>query len=149
MKRVGILLAAAVLATGGSALRAGEAGGVPGTLELAPVAAPPASPCCAAPDCGGHAEGHSGRFCDWLLYKPPATHCACHCAISTCVPPLYLWFLDTCQGGACGHGRCGGHRGHCAGSCRGPVKSAGAPCGCGDCAGGSCGACAAPVAPQH
>jgi hypothetical protein len=111
MKHVGILLAAGVLFVAGSAARAENGGGAPGTLQPVPVVAAPASSCCKAAACAqGHHEGHRGRFCDWLLYKPPHTACACHCAPTSCYPPLYTWFLDMCHGGCggagCGHAAC-------------------------------------------
>ncbi|HKI34653.1 MAG TPA: hypothetical protein VKA46_22545 [Gemmataceae bacterium] len=112
MKSVSILLATGLLLLGGSAVWAGEAGGTVGTLQFAPVpAAPPGGGASAGGEhCGGHSDGggHSGRFWDWLLYKPPSDHCACHCCvISNCIQPNYMWFLDMCQGGCgggCSHG---------------------------------------------
>jgi hypothetical protein len=118
MKRVFIVLASGLLLLAGSAVRAGD-GGVPGTLQLAPApagAAPSccaAAPCCAPKACESDCGGHSGRFLDWLCYKPARCH-ACCCHVSNCWPPLYNWFTDMCQGGGCGHGACG-HAAPCAG----------------------------------
>ena len=104
MKRVCLLLAAGVVLLGGSAVRAGEAVVIPGTLNLA--APPPAEPGCAGLACGGSCHGRPSRSClDWLLYKPPTCHGACCCVVSTCWPPIYTHFLDMCQG--CGRGGCG------------------------------------------
>lgn len=104
MKRVCILLAMGLLLPGGSAVRAEEDGGVPGTVTVAPVLAAPAEPGCAAPACAGHCGKHSGRLCDWLLYKPPSGRCACHHKVAPCTPPLYTFFLDMCAAGGCNHG---------------------------------------------
>jgi hypothetical protein len=127
MKRVWMLLAAGLLLMGGSAVRAEEKdeggtpgtmnlaavhteekdeGKTPGTMNLAPVreaAAPtPARTCCPAAACEKQGCGHQRSFGDWLCYKPVKSHCACHCNISPCFPPLHMWFLDMCQGGGCG-----------------------------------------------
>jgi hypothetical protein len=119
MKRLGVVLASGLLLLAVSAVRAEGDKGVPGTLILSPVpaaAAPScgAASCCAASGCAKGCEGHSGRFLDWLCYKPARTHCACACHISDCWPPLSNWFLDMCQGGGCGRGACG-HAAPCAG----------------------------------
>ena len=101
MKRIAILLGMGLLLAG-SVVRAEDELAVPRTLPLAPVASPaPHPPCCPAA-CAEH--GHSASFCDWLMYHPPHTHCDCPCVISSCYPPLHMWFLDTCQGGCGGHG---------------------------------------------
>jgi hypothetical protein len=137
MKRVWMLLAAALLLTGGSAVRAEEPAGVPGTMEVVPPTAAPAPACCAAPECARHGKCHSGHLHEWLCYRPPSTHCACRCAVTPCIPPLYLWFVDMCQGGDCGRGHCAG--GHC------KAARVEAPCASGGCASGGC---AAPVQPH-
>jgi hypothetical protein len=111
MKRVGMLLAVGLVLLSGSGVRAaGEAGGPVGALNLA---APPAataesgcaaSGCCGGMACEGHCDGHAGRFLDWLMYHPPETRCACHHAVTPCMPPLYTFFLDRCPRGGCGCG---------------------------------------------
>ena len=102
MKRVCLMLAAGLLLSGGSVVRAAEEGTMSGALNLAA----PAEPSCAAPSCAdcGHC-GRSRSFCDWLLYKPPSCHCCC-CVVSTCYPPLHTWFLDMCRA-RCGRTGCG------------------------------------------
>jgi hypothetical protein len=134
MKRAFTLLASGLLLLIGSSVWAGEEGGVPGTLNLTPVPAgkPPsccaASSCCPAPACARHCEDHTGRFLDWLCYKPAKASCACQCHISNCWPPLYTYFLDMCQGGGCGHSACG--HGACShGTCGNTAPCAGGGCG--------------------
>ncbi len=116
MRRMTLLLAAGLLALTGSAVRAADEAAIPGTLNLAPLTPVPAESC-GASCCAGPAfprlarcREHLGRCCEWLMYKPPACHDCC-CVVSSCNQPLYVYFLDMCQG--CGQGRCG--RG-CAGS---------------------------------
>jgi hypothetical protein len=115
MKRCGWLLAAGLLALGGSAVRAGEAAPIPGTLNLAPLTPVPAQPCCGPATCTARSRccgSHWDRVCDWLMYKPPSCH-ACCCVVSNCNQPLYVFFLEMCQG--CGRGGCG--HGCAAGGC--------------------------------
>jgi hypothetical protein len=111
MKCFGMLLAAGLVLVGTSGLRAEEARGVSGTMELAPLPGSPQLACCGDSGCGGHGVSCS-RFRDWLCYKPKKTHCACHCAVTSCISPLYLWFLDMCPD--CGHGGCANACGGCA-----------------------------------
>jgi hypothetical protein len=102
MNRVAILLGMGLLLAG-SVVKAEDEFVVPRPLNLAPSAAAPA--CCPAA-CADH--GHSASCWDWLMYHPPHTHCACPCVISSCYPPLHMWFVDMCQDG------CGGHCHHAA-----------------------------------
>jgi hypothetical protein len=136
MKRVCILLATGLLLLGGSAARAAaDDGSAPAPLNLtAPPAAPAepvgcaapgcAGPCGAASACEGHCGGHSGRFREWLMYRPPETRCHCRCPIAPCMPPLHTFFLDMCAHGGC---------------CAGTPGIPGCNGGCGH---GSCGSCA-------
>jgi hypothetical protein len=148
MKRVCILLAMGLGLLSGSAVRAGDKGGVVGTLQIGP---PPVTPvpapedaagCCEAPGCGKY-DDHWGHLWSWLCYKPPSCHCGCHCCvISDCIQPNYMFFLDMCPHHdccqerpptPCNNGRCGmGHSSPCADG----------GCGTGHpspCAGGGCG----------
>jgi hypothetical protein len=113
MKTVRIMVAVGLALLGGRTLRAGEAPAVPGTAKLMSVPADAAPACCAAPACAKHERSCLDCLCNWLHYKP--RHCGCHCAVSTCWPPLYTWFVDMCPAGGCGHAG----PGPCAGGCCG------------------------------
>jgi hypothetical protein len=134
MKRVSILLATGLFLVGGLAGRAAADEGVSGTIHLAPAPSASVGPCCGPSGCGGDCgqhcaascDAHCGKFLDWLLYKPPATHCACHHAVAPCFQEPYVYFLDMCA--ARGPGGCGGHG--CRGDCGHAVE---APCGGGCC----------------
>ncbi len=106
MKRIAMLLGTALLLIGASVARAEEdKGNQPEPSQLEPVAAVAERPC-ATPCCTTGCAKRSGHFLDWLLYRPMPSHCGCHCVVSPCTPPAYLWFTDHCQGGGC-HGSCG------------------------------------------
>jgi len=107
MKRIAILLATGLMLVGGSVVRAEEEQGIkPESLHQAPDPVAAAEPSCAAPCCTAGCAKHSGRLCDWLLYRPMRSHCACCCVVSPCTPPVYTWFLDHCQAAGC-RGGCG------------------------------------------
>ena len=107
MKRIAILLATGLLVGSGSMARADDEEIKPVALHLAPAATCAVESHCDAARCGSQCSKHSGRCLDWLFYRPPSCHCACTCVVSPCTPPVYMWFLDYCQGagcaGGCGH----------------------------------------------
>jgi hypothetical protein len=112
MKRVTLLLAAGLLVLGASTGRAADAAPIRGTLNLAQLTPVTAESCCAAPCCAApsfpwltRCHDKLGRCCEWLMYKPPASCHDCCCVVSSCNQPVYVFFLDMCQG--CGHGGCG------------------------------------------
>jgi hypothetical protein len=129
MNFLGAAITAALLLWGTAGVRAAEPIPTPAPLhDVSPIPAGPAGPaynagggggcgnCCgsAAGCCNG---GHSGKLLAWLTYRPHRTRCGeCNTCCGGCLPPLYLYFLGSCQehncaSCGCGH-NCAGHTCH-------------------------------------
>ena len=115
MKSLGASITAALLLWGTAGARAEEP--IPAPAPLAPMSVGPAGPACSAHgscgNCGaGNAcgscgagcckGGHDGKLLDWLTYCPHRTRFGeCRTCCSGCYPPLYLYFLGSCQEHTC------------------------------------------------
>jgi hypothetical protein len=126
MKSLAAAVTAALLLCGTAAVRAAEPIPAPVPLKDAgPSPAGPAGPACSAcgscgSTCGGGCcqGGPSGKLLAWLSYAPlHRARCGeCNTCCAGCLPPLYLYFLGSCQehncaSCGCGNG-CGGHACH-------------------------------------
>ena len=120
MKSLGAAITAALLLWGTTGARAEE----PIPAPFAPMSVGAAGPACSAhASCGNCGAGNtrgscgsgccnggrnSGKLLDWCTYWPQRTRFGECCSCCTpCRPPLYLYFLGSCQEHTCTSCGCG------------------------------------------